>query len=175
MVKIKTVADNPEMSHMLSHIFQNICITWFTGVVYIPYPLNILSFLPPYSGAKKCKFFFSSWQVFTWLLMVSGATADETGGENTQDIQRPGWVRNKKEEYAGIGQKIEILMLPLHGVNYGRGSLRAGEAFVAAWVFASVHIMTVYTTVTTLHATLVAIIHNMQGYFDNKEKPQDLS
>lgn len=38
-------------------------------------------------------------------------------------------------------------MLPSHSVNYGRGSLKDGEAFVAAQVFASVHILTVYTTV----------------------------
>lgn len=30
--------------------------------------------LPPYSGAKKWRLFCSSRQVFTWLLMVSGAT-----------------------------------------------------------------------------------------------------
>lgn len=30
--------------------------------------------VPPYSGAKKCRFFCSSRQVFTWLLIVSGAT-----------------------------------------------------------------------------------------------------
>lgn len=41
--------------------------------------------LPPYSGAKKCKFFCSSRHVLTWLLMVSGATAEETGEKNAQD------------------------------------------------------------------------------------------
>lgn len=68
--------------------------------------------------------------------MVSGATVDETGGDNSQDIQRPGgeqskWVWNKKEEYTDRGVER----------SYSGGSLRDGEAFVAAWVFAAVHIL----------------------------------
>lgn len=38
--------------------------------------LNLLSHLPPYSGAMKCMFFMLSRHVLTWWWIASGATAE---------------------------------------------------------------------------------------------------
>lgn len=47
---------------------------------------------PPYSGAKKWRLFCSSRQVFTWLLMVSGATGTQ-GNKTWSAVLESSWLK----------------------------------------------------------------------------------